>query len=60
MSPSLEEQAHTTDLKLGRHSTYWLGGSPCAGKSFVAEWVDGRRSIEELTALAAAHFGLRS
>ena len=31
-----------------------------ADRGFVAEWVDGRRSIEELTALAAAHYGLGS
>ena len=31
-----------------------------AERNFVVEWVDGRRSTEELTALAAAHFGLRS
>ena len=27
-------------------------------RGFTVEWVDGSRSIEELTALAAAHFGL--
>lgn len=31
-----------------------------AERKLAVEWVDGRRSIEELTALAAAHFGLRS
>ncbi len=31
-----------------------------AKRNFVVAWVDGERSSEELTALAAAHFGLRS
>lgn len=31
-----------------------------AARGFTVEWVDGRRSIEELTALAAAHYGLGS
>ena len=29
-------------------------------RGFVVAWMDGQRSIEELTALAAAHYGLRS
>jgi hypothetical protein len=29
-----------------------------AQRGYTAAWIDGQRSLEELTALAAAHFGL--
>lgn len=47
----------------------WMGRDEQFGRQVAAaakqhgytvEWVDGSRSIEELTALAAAHFGLES
>lgn len=32
--------------------------SAASARGYAVEWVDGRRSLDELTALAAAHFGL--
>ena len=45
MSTSLEEQVHTADVNAWRHRIYWLGGSPCAGKSSVADLLAQRYGL---------------
>ena len=45
MASSLAEPAHRADLNEWRHRTYWLGGSPCAGKSSVADLLAERYGL---------------
>jgi 2-phosphoglycerate kinase len=45
MSTSLKEQLHTVDMNAQPHRIYWLGGSPCAGKSSVADLLAERYGL---------------
>ena len=45
MSMSLNKQVHQVDLNVGGHRIYWLGGSPCAGKSSVADLLAERYGL---------------
>ena len=58
------------EVKTACQDTFWLGGSPCCGKSSVAEILsrefelgyykcdDGEKSLEGTAREVAGHFGL--
>ena len=45
MTTPMKEQVHTADRHLWRNRVYWLGGSPCAGKSSVADLLAERYDL---------------